>query len=129
MRSSLFGKRFDRIAKYVLVTIGCGGIPFFFFHGVWAELLLKAYLLTTLLLYVLLLGDWASTRALWFWKAMIPIVTLHAAVVLGLAKLNLEFPQMDRVPRVTYGVLTVVLSAEVLGFMRIIEAFRPKKRE
>jgi hypothetical protein len=124
----LSGKRFDRISKYVLVAIACSGVPFFFFHGVWAELLLKSYLLTTLLLYVLLLSDWKSTSELWFWKAMIPIITVHAAIVLGLAKLNLEFPQVDRVPRVTYGVLTAVLAAEVLGSTRIIEAFRPKQK-
>jgi hypothetical protein len=58
---------------------------------------------------------------------MIPILLVHSGIVLGLAKLNLEFPQIDRLPRVTYGVLMVVLSAEVLGFMRIIEAFRRKQ--
>jgi hypothetical protein len=128
MKRRLLGKRFDRIAKYVLVSIGCGGTPFFFFHGVWAELLLKAYLLTALLLSGLLLSDWESTSELWFWKAMTPIVAVHSLVVLGLAKLNLEFPQIDRLPRVTYGVLTIVLSAEVLGSMRVIEAFRPKQK-
>lgn len=123
----LAGKRFDRITKYVLVVIGCGGAPFFFFHGVWAEILLKAYLLTALLLSGLLLSYWESTCELWFWRGMIPIITAHTLIVLGLAKLNLEFPQIDRLPRVTYGVLAAVLAAEVLGFMRVIEVFRPKK--
>jgi hypothetical protein len=127
MTAELLGKRFDRIAKYVLVGIGCGGVPFFFFQGVWAELLLKAYLLTALLLSGLLLCYWESTSELWFWKAMIPIILVHSGILIGLAKLNLEFPQMDRLPRATYGALTAVLSAEVLGFRRIIEAFRPKR--
>jgi len=72
MRRGLVGKRFDRVSKYVLVVIGCGCVPFFFFHGVRAEVLLKIYVMTALLLYVLLLGNWESANELWFWKAMIP---------------------------------------------------------
>jgi FtsH-binding integral membrane protein len=128
MSGIFVGKRFDSSARYILVAICCGGIPFFFVHGAWGELLLKAYLLTTLVFYVLLLGDWKSTSELWFWKAMIPIALIHLGIVLGVAKLNLDFPQIDRLPRVTYGGLTGVLVAEVLAFDRIVEAFRPKPR-
>jgi hypothetical protein len=127
MRRRLLGKRFDRIGKYIFIFLAGGGIPFFFVHGVWGELLLKAYLLTAFLLFILLWSDWESTNELWFWKAMIPIILVHSGILLGLAKLNLEFPQIDRLPRLVYGALTVVLGVEVLGFTRIIEAFRRKQ--
>ena|SRR5271165_7233638 len=119
-------KRFDRVLLYGVVVLSCGGIPFFFMRGVWGEVLLKAYLLTTFLLFILLSSDWESTSELWFWKAMIPIILVHSGIVFGLAKLNFEFPQIDRLPRMVYGALTLVLGAEVLGSMRIIEACRPK---
>jgi hypothetical protein len=119
-------KRVDRVEKYIFGVLACGGIPFFFVHGVWGELFLKAYLLTTLLLFVLVSSYWKSTNESWFWKAMVPIILVHVGIVLGLAQVNLKFPQIDRLPRMTYGALTLLLGAEVLGFMRIIEAFRPK---
>ena len=126
MRKGLSEKRFHRILRCGVVVLSCGGIPFFFVHSVRSELLLKAYLLTTFLLFTLLASYWESTNARWFWKAMAPIVIVHLGIVLGLAKLNLEFPQIDRLPRMAYGALTLVLSAEVLVSMRVIEAFRPK---
>jgi hypothetical protein len=82
------GKRSDRVAKYVLIIVSCGGVPFFFVHSVWSEMLLKAYLLTTLLLFVLVSSYWKSTRELWFWRAMIPILLIHGGIVVGLARLN-----------------------------------------
>jgi hypothetical protein len=127
MRSRISGKRYDRVAMYGAVALSCGGIPFFFMHGVWGEVLLKAYLLTTFLLFIILSSDWESTNKLWFWKAMTPIILVHSGIVLGLAKLNFEFPGIDRVPRMVYGALTLILGAEVLGSMRIIEACRPKR--
>jgi hypothetical protein len=126
MRGKVLGGRFDRITKYVAIAVACGGIPFFFIRGAWGELLLKAYLLTAPLLYVLLLRDWESTKHFWFWKAMIPIILVHSGIVLGLAMLNLEFPEIDRLPRAAYGVLAAILTVEVLGFGRFIEACRPK---
>jgi hypothetical protein len=117
----------DGLAKFIFVVLACGGIPFFFVHGVWGELLQKAYLLTTFLLFILVSSYWESAKELWFWKAMSPIIAAHAGIVLALAKLNIEFPQIDRLPRATYGALTVVLGAEVLVSMRVVEAFRPKK--
>jgi hypothetical protein len=121
-------KRFNRIGKRIFVVLAGGGIPFFFVHGVWGELLLKAYLLTTFLLFALLSSYWESTNQLWFWKAMAPIGLAHSGIVVGLAVLNFELPQIDDLPRMIYGFLAVLLGAEVLGSMRIIEAFRPKQK-
>jgi hypothetical protein len=119
--------RVDRVEKYIFGVLACGGIPFFFLHGVWGELLQKAYLLTAFLLFILISSYRESTNEPWFWKAMTPIVLVHSGIVIGIARLNLSFPQIDRLPRMAYGVLTLLLGAEVLGFMRIIEAFRPKR--
>ncbi len=110
-------KRLDRVAKPLFVVLVCGGIPFFFIHGVWGELLL----------FILLSSYWESTNELWFWKAMAPIVLAHSGIVVGLAMLNFEFPQIDHLPRMIYGILAVLLGAEVFASMCIIERFRPKR--
>jgi len=120
-------KRFERIAKYIFVVAALGGIPFLFIHGVWGELLLKIYLLTTFLLLIVFYAYWESTKELWFWKAMIPILLIHSLVIFGLVKLNTQFPEIDRIPGVDYGALTLVLTAEALVSRRFIEAMRPRR--
>jgi hypothetical protein len=129
MRPVSSKKRVDHLEKYIFGVLVCGGIPFFFVHGVWGELLQKAYLLTAFLLFTLISSYRESTNEHWFWKAMASIVLIHSGLVFGLAKLNLEFPQIDRLPRMAYGALTLLLGAEVLGFMRVIEAFRPREEK
>jgi uncharacterized membrane protein len=115
------------MGKIIFVALACGGIPFFFVHSVWSELLQKVYLLSAFLFFVLLSSYWESINEFWFWKAMIPIILVHTGIVFGLAKLNFQFPEIDRLPRMVYGALTLVLGAEVIGSMRIIEACRPKR--
>jgi hypothetical protein len=106
--------------------LACGVVPFLFVHGAWGELLQKVYLLTVFLLFVLLWANWESIAEPWFWKAMTAVVLVHSLIVVGLAKVNLEFPDMDRLPRMVYGVLSMILAGEILGFMRLIDACRPK---
>jgi hypothetical protein len=121
-----FRKRSDLVAKCVFAALVCGVIPFLFVHGAWGELLQKVYLLTAFLLFVLLWANWESIAEPWFGKAMTAIVLVHSLIVVGLAKMNLEFPDMDRLPRIVYGVLSIILTGEVLGSMRFIDACRPK---
>ena len=128
MKKSRSGSRSDYLAKWVFAAAVCGAIPFLFVHGVWGEFVQKAYLLTALLLFILLWSNWESTSERWFWKAMVAIVLVHSGVVLGIAKVNLEFPDIDRLPRMVYGALSLILAAETLGSMRLIEAFRPKQK-
>jgi hypothetical protein len=109
MKGMLSGSRFDRIAKFGVILLSCGGIPFFFMPGVWGEVLLKVYLLTAFLFFILLSSYWESTSELWYWKAMVPISLVHAGIVTALVRLNFEFPQIDRLPRMTYSVLTLLL--------------------
>lgn len=116
-------------SKCAIAILILGGVPFFFIHGVWGELLLKAYLLTALLAYILLSSYWESSGQRWFWEAMALVLLFHSPIVLALAKLNLEFPQIDRIPMATYSVLTLILGAELLISLRIIEAFRRKSRK
>lgn len=122
------GIRSERVAIGIFVALACGGIPFFFVHGVWGELLQKAYLLTVFLFFILLWSYWELTSEPWFWKAIAAVVLAHSGIVFGMARLNFEFPAIDRLPRVVYSALTVVLVGEVLGSMRIINACRPKER-
>ena len=119
--------RFDRRAKYIFIVIACGGLPFLFFEGTWSEAFLKLYLMTGFLMFILFYSYWESTKERWFWKAFIPISAGHMFVMLGLLTINLEFPQIDRLPRLTYGALTLVLGVEVLGSLRLLNALRSKE--
>jgi len=120
-------KHFDRVGKFIFIIAAVGGIPFLFVHGVRGELLLKIYLLTTLLLLIVFYTNWESLKKMWFWKAMLPVAMIHSAAIVALVRLNTRFPEIDQFPGMVYSALSVVLIAEVLLSSRFIEALRPKQ--
>lgn len=121
-------KRSDLVAKCIFGVLACGVLPFLFVHGTWGELLQKAYLLTVFLLFVLLWAYWGSITESWFWKAMTGILLVHSLVVIGLAKMNLQFPEMDQLPGIVYGALSMILAGEVAASIWFIDTCRPKHR-
>jgi hypothetical protein len=119
----------DFLAKVFFTGLACGGIPIvLLFHGIWGAVLLKAYLLTVFLLFALIWGYWEVIARTWFWKAMVVIVAIHCAILVGLVHLNLSFPNIDRLPRIVYSALSLVCTAEVLASMRLVEALRPNRK-
>ena len=114
------------ITKIGIVILTFGGIPFFFVHSIWSEILFKVYLLTTFLLFIVINSYWESIKEFWFLKAIIVIILIHSGIVFAIGKINLEFPEIDRLPMATYSALTLLLGVEVLISLRIIESCRPK---
>ena len=115
--------------KYTIriVLIGCIGLPLLFFQGAWARLTLEGYLLTALLFGALLVPEYPPAGTRWFWKAMLPIAIIHLAVVFGLVTLSLEVPEINRLPRMVFGFLSVTLVAEWRLSLLIIETFEPRE--
>jgi hypothetical protein len=73
-----------------------------------------------------LVPDYPPLGTSWFWKAMISIVVLHAAVVFGLVWLNLNIPEVNRVPRMLYGFAGIILMIEWRLSLLIINTCQPK---
>jgi len=109
-----------------LVLFICGALPFFFLHTFWANAALVVYSMTAGLFGILLLGEYPPVGTSWFWRAILAIISLHSVVVLGLAVLNLEIPVMNKLPRLLYSLLGIVVVAEWRLSLRIIEASEPK---
>jgi|SRR5580704_16476074 hypothetical protein len=119
----------DRKDTVRSVLVLCGAIPFFFFLSTgWARAALLGYLLTGLLFGVVLVGDYPPFGTSWFWKAMIPIVLVHSAIVFGLVWLDLNLPEINRMPRWLYGFAVLILVLEVQLSGRIIDAFQPPQQ-
>ena len=108
------------------MLVVCCGLPLLFLHVAWASAALIGYSLTAVLFGILLIGEYPPFGTRWFWKATIPIVVFHSALVLGLVVLNLEIPEMNRLPRVAYGLLGIIAVIEWRLSLRVIAAFRPK---
>jgi len=119
-------KQSDNIGKAILVLLFCGGAPLFFMHGEWAKVLLKAYLLTVGVFFVVIFAYWESIREAWLWKAMVLFAVIHSCIILGMIALNLNFPWIDRLPRVAYAAVAWVALAETLLALAIIRRFRSR---
>lgn len=111
--------------KARLVLFVCGGLPFLFLHNQWANSALMAYSLTAGLFGILLLGEYPPYGTRWFWKAIFAVVLLHSAILAALTVLNLEIPAINKLPRVVYGFLGIVLVAEWRLSIFLIEACEP----
>jgi hypothetical protein len=109
-----------------IAVIGCGCVPFFLWKGLWSEILLKVYFLSASVTFLIFQSYWEKIREVWFWRALCLIVPLHLSIILAIVRVNLSFPQMDRVPRATYGILVGVLYLEAEVSRRVIEHFQPK---
>jgi hypothetical protein len=109
-----------------LVLILCGGAPFLFLETSWANAAMLGYLLTGLFFGFLLVGEYPPLGTSWFWKVMIPIVVLHASIVFGLVWLDLNFPMINKLPRILLGFAGIILVIEWQLALRIIGARQPK---
>jgi hypothetical protein len=117
----------DRQGTIRLVLILFGAVPFFFFLSTnWARAALLAYILTACFFGLLLVPDYPPFGTSWFWKAMIPIVVFHGLVIFGLVWLNLNIPEMNRLPRMLYGFAGIILMIEWGLSLRIINTCQPK---
>jgi hypothetical protein len=117
----------DRADTIRLALVLCGATPFFFFlHKSWGHGALLAYLVTACFFGLLLVPDYPPRGTSWFWKAIIPIVVIHSALVLGLLWLNLLVPEVNRMPRALYGFAVIIVLIEWRLSVRIIDAFEPK---
>jgi len=120
-------KVFDRQSTIRLVLILCGAVPFLLFlNSNWAHAALLGYMLTACLFGLLLVPEYPPLGTRWFWKSMIPIFVLHAAVIGALVWLNLSVPEMNRMPRMLYGYAGFVLVVEWQLAKRIVDACQPK---
>ena len=109
-----------------IIVICCVGSPLFFLHYTWANMALQAYLLTALLFGMLLVGEYPPLGSRWFWKTIVPLMTLHSVVVAGIITANLRIPGINRSPRVLYGFLGVIGVLEWRLFLSVAEISRPK---
>jgi hypothetical protein len=109
-----------------IAVVVCCGLPLLFLHVAWANAALIGYSLTAVLFGILLIGEYPPFGTGWFWKTMVPIIIMHLAVVFGLVLVTLGFPEINKLPRVVYGLLAVVLVVEWRLALRIIETFEPK---
>jgi hypothetical protein len=116
----------DRKDTIRFVLLLCSAVPFFFFlQTSWVRTALLGYLLTACLFGLLLVPDYPPVRTSWFWKALIPIITIHSAIILGLVWLDLRVPEINRMPRMLYGFAAMIVVIEWRGSLRIIETLQP----
>lgn len=92
------------------------------------DLIVQACLLTGLLFGLLLLGEYPPFGTAWFWKAMVPIVAIHLAILGALWKITIEtVPLKLQLPtRMLYWIIGLVLVLEWWACLRIIAFFSPK---
>ncbi len=120
------GRQHDHVSKVILAILFCGVIPFVFHHGEWSKILAKAYSLTILIFFLIFYVHSKSIKDWWFWRAVLLVVPLHSAIVLGLVVLNLNFPEIDYVPRMAYGALTILFVAEGRAALWIVARYQSK---
>ena len=120
-------QKFDRQSTIRCALILCGAVPFFFFLNTsWAHAAMLGYVLTAMFFGLLLVGDYPPLGTRWFWKAMIPIVVIHVAVIAGLVWINLSFPEVNRLPRMLYGYAASIVFMEWWLSRCIINWCQPK---
>lgn len=121
-------KKSRRTRKIVLVILFGGAIPFFLWGGVRGEVLLKAYILTALIAFMIFGSYWAFRKERWLWEAVSIIAPLHLGIVFSVVLFNLDFPQIDHLPRITYTILSLLFFIEASIARRIIEYYRRKAK-
>jgi len=86
-----YGKR----DNFLFAMVVCGALPLvgwrLYTDAVRPDLILKIYLLTAPLFGMFLPADYPPRRSAYFWKAMAPIILMHAVVLLIVVKLTLYF--------------------------------------
>jgi hypothetical protein len=96
----------------------------------WAEIALKVYLVTACVFgYILLFSERKSLKERWLWLGMIPLLIFHSVAMYGLVLFNEAFPQIDRFPVATYGMLVPLMTLEGVILFLILDRFRPEPYE
>ena len=103
------------------VAILAAGVPLLFVHSVWGKPAFIVFSLTYVFFVVLMNGEYPPSGTRWFWRAVPPIVFLHAAIVLGLVMVVLEAPGVQGLPRILFGFLTIVCVIEWRVALWILE--------
>jgi hypothetical protein len=94
----------------------------------WADIALKVYLVTAIVFgYILVFSEWKSIKKRWLWLGMIPLLIVHTFAMYGLVRFNEIFPQIDRFPVATYGLLVPLMTFEGVVLFFILDRFRPKE--
>jgi hypothetical protein len=94
----------------------------------WAEIALKVYLVTAIVFgYILLFSERKYLKERWLWISMIPLLIFHSIAMYGLVLFNETFPQIDRFPVATYGMLVPLMTLEGVILFLILDRFRPRK--
>lgn len=107
--------------------IVCTAAPLIFLHYRWANTLLQSYVATAFLFGVLLVGEYPPLRSTWFLRATVPVLVLHALVVVGLVLVNYEIPGVNGLPRVVFGFLGIIVVLEWKISLWLIDYLRPKQ--
>lgn len=116
----------DRKDTIRFIVVLCSAAPFFFFlQTSWVRAALLGYLPTACLFGLLLVPDYPPVGTRWFWRAMIPIIVVHSAIIFGIVWLNLKFPDINRMPRMLYGFAGTMIFIEWRLCQRIIDALQP----
>src|SRR5579885_639621 len=113
-----------------VVLVLSSGLPFFFFwHAYWMDAALLGYLMTAALFGLALPGSYPPIRTNWFWKTLVVITAIHSAIVFVFVYIDLQFPFVNKMPRVLYGFVGITLIAEWRLSVWIIDALEPKGGE
>jgi len=112
-------------SKLRVVVITLGALPFIFSNASWSRPACIIYVLTTVLFGILLVGEYPPPNTGWFRKAISTIVVMHVFIVAGLATLDFNIPAMNKLPRILYGYLGIVVLLEWRISLFIIEKLQP----
>jgi hypothetical protein len=107
-----------------VVLICCVGLPFIFLDKAWVDTALQIYFITAFLFGFLLVGEYPPLGSAGFWRALIPLVAVHSAVVIAIMVVNLSLPGINGLPRIVYGLLGVILVIEWRAALFLIERSR-----
>ena len=96
----------------------------------WALYALKPYIATVIVFgYNMIYFFRRSLLKIWFWIVIIPLAVGHAFAMYWLIQVNRAFPQMDLLPRMTWGILGPAICIETGIFGGILAMCEPAKKE
>ena len=109
------------------IWIFCGFAPLFYFdvfrHAIWGRPALYAYLATAILFGILL--EYPAINTGLFWKLILPIVALHAAIIAGIVWVTFTFRLVRGLPGIALGIIVTLVMFEWRIAKWIIRASAP----
>ena len=131
--STGYKTRYEKRDNLLFAVVACVALALIgwriYADALWPDLILKIYLLTAPLFGMLLPGDYPPCRSSYFWKAMGPIVLMHAVVLFVFVTLALYFAKIQvKLPvGMVFGFITATVFLEYFLSLRIIRAVTPKQ--